>query len=190
MRVLFAAGAVLCLAGCSDDPVVPCEITAFTVSVTGTIRDQAGQTVPLFVATRYSTDLIEPAAFEFLASILGHGAITSGQTAVWGMTGPPGGALLLQLLGSRRVGDLLPILGVMPEALFPGQHPTFSAIPRNALLLQWVTDDFTATTASGEIEVSLVAPLRGAFHAELGNGAGQSRVLDGELLVEREGTGC
>ncbi|HKP50009.1 MAG TPA: hypothetical protein VJU17_08350 [Gemmatimonadales bacterium] len=176
---------------CSDDEVAPCEIQQLDISLTGTLNDLEGNPLPLSLAATYDAEVIPAASFEYLAQVLGHNAPTgSGSTAVFELTGDPGLGLSIQLAGSRIDGSNLGILGVMSAALLPGEAPAFSAIPRDALLVLFGTDDFIATGAEGDLMVTQVAPLEGTVHAELSDGAGRHRVVDGELVVTRTGPGC
>ena len=176
---------------CSDDEVAPCEIQQLDISLTGTLDDLEAAPVPLALAVQLTPAGIDPVAFEYLAQVLGHNAPTgSGSTAVFNVTGTPGVEMMFQLAGSRIDGSNLEILGVMSAGLPPGEAPAFSAIPRDALLLLFGTDDFVATGAEGALEVTQVAPLQGTLHAELTDGAGRSRVVDGQLVVTRTGPGC
>lgn len=92
---------------------------------------------------------------------------------MFNITGTPNApGMIIQLAGSRIDGSVLDILGVMPVALFPGEHPSFSAIPRNALLLLFGDDDYGATTAEGQLTVTQVAPLEGPCTPSCATGQG------------------
>jgi hypothetical protein len=189
---VFSLAALLFQLACSDDEVAPCEIQQLDISLTGTVDDLENAPVPLALQSQYTEDILSPGAFEFLAQVLGHNAPTgSGATAVFGVTGTPiSSGLTIQLAGSRIDGSVLDVLGVMSANLEPGQGPSFSAIPRNALLLFFGNDEYIATEAEGNLTVTQVAPLEGTLHAEFHDGAGRHRVIDGQLVVTRTGPGC
>jgi hypothetical protein len=187
----FCLLALLLALACNNDDVASCEIQQLDISLTGTLDDLEAAPVPLSLGVQLTAAIIDPIAFEYLAQVLGHNAPTgSGSTAVFNLTGTPGAAMSFQLEGSRIDGSNLDILGVMSAALPPGEAPAFSAIPRDALLVLFGTDNFIATTAEGALQVTQVAPLEGTVHAELSDGAGRSRVVDGQLVVTRTGPGC
>ena len=187
---LFLVPSLLFALACDDDEVAPCEIQQLDITLTGTIDDLEADPVPISLTAEYDPTGIDPTSFEYLAQVLGHNAPTgSGNSAVFSVTGV-GGALMIQLAGSRIDGSNLEILGVMSQALPPGEGGSISAVPRDALLVLFATDDFIATTAEGELEVTQVAPLEGTIHAELFDGAGRARVVDGQLVVTRTGPGC
>ena len=190
-RLCGLAALIFALA-CSDDEVAPCEIQQLDISLTGTLDDLEAAPVALALAVQLTPAGIDPVAFEYLAQDLGHNAPTgSGSSAVFHLTGTPDAAgMTIQLAGSRIDGSNLGVLGVMSQQLPVGEAPAFSAIPRDALLLLFGTDHFIATTAEGELEVTQVAPLQGTLHAELFDGAGRGRVVDGQLVVARSGPGC
>ena len=188
-RLLLPGILVLALA-CSDDEVAPCEIQQLDVTLTGTIDDLEAGPVPLSLSAHYTPANIDPASFEYLAQVLGHNAPTgSGSSAVFGVEGGDT-TLTIQLAGNRIDGSNLEILGIMSQVLPPGQAGSISAVPRDALLVLFGTDDFLSTTGEGELMVTQVAPLEGTIHAELFGGGALPRVIDGELVVTRTGPGC